>query len=653
MAGQDERCCKSQHSVAVILLLLSLAPGLSCFNLQRMTKKVQQDKIVSEPAVMGIKNGHVIFNGEKLGSQSGSSSSAATDDNGLVHVDSIQSDGPEMMLGQTLQLETAVADEAAWRRLKPTLLCGLTKMKLKVMGPGAAHLQLDTGNAHTLPLIQVPKTCGYSMQQNALGLILVVPYNGCRVLQKNGFYVLPMSWLKTPVKFACPMLESPNAAATTTAQPTTTVTPTTQPSPEMNPPQYPYPYFPYYPSYPLPRPHRDFRTTVPPATTTTATPTTQPSPEMNPPQYPYPYFPYYPSYPLPRPHWDFRTTVPPATTTTTATPTTQPFPEMNPPQYPYPYFPYYPSYPLPRPHRHFRTTVPPATTTTTATPTTQPSPEMNPPQYPYPYFPYYPSYPLPRPHRDFRTTVPPATTTTTATPTTQPSHEMNPPQYPYPYFPYYPSYPLPRPHREFRTTVPPTTTATPTTQPSPEINPPQYPYPYFPYYPSYPLPRPHRDFKTTVPPSTTTTTATPTIRPSPEMNPLQQSYPYFPYYLYYPYDVLSSLQVTTTLPQFPTACTKLTQASLTSGPAIACSNTAIPSSSTYSSPTSQFLPDDWYSFSPYMGHRNNAGTSLDAWKHGSRAGYQSAFQSQAYPQSSFLPPQSIPWFSPFKGNGIP
>ncbi|KAF3699330.1 hypothetical protein EXN66_Car015017 [Channa argus] len=554
MAGQDERCCKSQHSVAVILLLLSLAPGLSCFNLQRMTKKVQQDKIVSEPAVMGIKNGHVIFNGKELGSQSGSSSSAATDDNGLVHVDSIQSDGPEMMLGQTLQLETAVADEAAWRRLKPTLLCGLTKMKLKVMGPGAAHLQLDTGNAHTLPLIQVPKTCGYSMQQNALGLILVVPYNGCRVLQENGFYVLPMSWLKTPVKFACPMLESPNAAATTTAQPTTTVTPTTQPSPEMNPPQYPYPYFPYYPSYPLPRPHRDFRTTVLPATTT-AMPTTHPSPEMNPPQYPYPYFPYYPSYPLPMPHQDFRTTVPPATTTTTATPTTQPSPEMNPPQYPYPYFPYYPSYPLPRPHRDFRTTVPPATTTT-ATPTTQPSPEMNPPQYPYPYFPYYPSYPLARPHRDFRTTVPPATTTTTATPTTQPSPEMNPPQYPYPYFPYYPSYPLPSPHRDFRTTVPPATTATPTTQPSPEMNLPQYPYPYFPYY------------------------------------------------LYYPYDVLSNLEVR-------------------------------------------------FDAHHDMGHKNNAGKFLDAWKRGSHAGYQSAFQSQAYPRSSFLPPQSIPWFSQFKVNDIP
>lgn len=47
------------------------------------------------------------------------------------------------MLGQTSQLETA--QEAAWRRLNPKLYCGQTNMKLKVMGPGAADLQLDMG----------------------------------------------------------------------------------------------------------------------------------------------------------------------------------------------------------------------------------------------------------------------------------------------------------------------------------------------------------------------------------------------------------------------------------------------------------------------------------------------------------------------------
>ncbi|KAK2822380.1 hypothetical protein Q5P01_022445 [Channa striata] len=488
MANQAERRCGLQHSVAVVLLLLSLAPNLPCFSLQRLSKKVQQDEVASEPAAMGIRNGHIFFNGKELDSQSGSSSPVATGNNGLVHVDSVQSDGPEIILGQTLQLETALADEAAWRRLNPTLLCGPTKMKLKVMGPGAAHLQLDTGKASSLPLIQVPKTCGYSMQQNALGLILVVPYNGCRVTQKNGFYMLPMSWLKTPVKLACPMLQSSDAAATITAQPATTA----MPNPQQNPALYPYPYFPYYQYYPLHRPHHGFTTTVPPATTTTtagpaAAPAAPPSSGMNPPFYPYPYFPYYQYYPLHRPHHGFTTTVPPATTTTTAGPAAAPaaLPSsgMNPPFYPYPYFPYYQYYPLHRPHHGLTTTVPPATTTTTAAPAAAapPSSGINPPFYPYPYFPYYQSYPLHRPHHGFTTTVPPATTTTTAAPAAPPSSGMNPPFYPYPYFPYYQSYPLHRHHHGFTTTVPPATTTTagpaaaPAAPPSSGMNPPCIP----------------------------------------------------------------------------------------------------------------------------------------------------------------------------------
>lgn len=45
------------------------------------------------------------------------------------------------------------------------------------------------GFGQTLPLIQVPNTCGYSMRQNALGLILVVPYDGCSVTEEVGLFV--------------------------------------------------------------------------------------------------------------------------------------------------------------------------------------------------------------------------------------------------------------------------------------------------------------------------------------------------------------------------------------------------------------------------------------------------------------------------------
>lgn len=84
------------------------------------------------------------------------------------------------------------------------------------MGPGAADLQLHIGrknismqncllktviehwhfflllseNAQPLPLKHVPESCGFSMQQNALGLVLNVPYNACSVLTEVCFFII-------------------------------------------------------------------------------------------------------------------------------------------------------------------------------------------------------------------------------------------------------------------------------------------------------------------------------------------------------------------------------------------------------------------------------------------------------------------------------
>lgn len=49
------------------------------------------------------------------------------------------------MFAQASQLKEVMANEAAWKRLNPTLHCGQTKMKFKAMGPGAVDLQLNIG----------------------------------------------------------------------------------------------------------------------------------------------------------------------------------------------------------------------------------------------------------------------------------------------------------------------------------------------------------------------------------------------------------------------------------------------------------------------------------------------------------------------------
>ncbi|XP_034468954.1 uncharacterized protein LOC117777946 [Hippoglossus hippoglossus] len=210
MAGEDGWRCRSLQTVAVLLLLCTLAPSLTCFSLWGLSRNDQQDKVVSEASAVEIRTGSILFNGKELNSESGSPSAAATNDDGLPHVVTDQPEGSGMF-AETLQLNEVMANEGAWKRLNPALRCGQTKMKFKAMGPGAADLQLNIGNEHPLPLTQLPESCGHSLQQSTLGLVLVAPYDGCNVIQENGNYVVSMTWLEAEVKLTCPILQSPDA----------------------------------------------------------------------------------------------------------------------------------------------------------------------------------------------------------------------------------------------------------------------------------------------------------------------------------------------------------------------------------------------------------------------------------------------------------
>ncbi|XP_035526007.1 adhesive plaque matrix protein-like [Morone saxatilis] len=367
MADTVKRGHQLCHTVAVILVLCSLVVSLTCFSLRGLSRK--QDKVVIEAAVMEVRRGSILFNGKEFDSQSGSFSAAATENDGLLHTLTWINDGTGI-LEQMSQLEDAMANEAAWRRLNPSLYCGQNKMKLRAMGPRAADLQLDMGNARPLHLLQVPETCGYSMKQNALGLILVVPYDGCNVIQENGNYVLSMSWLETPVKFNCPMLTS-SAVTPASTIPKAVQQPwklaflhgarhkrqTNQPLP--NPYNVYWQWYNYYMYMMAQAPSAATTTAKPDTTTMTTKPSTENPPQINPPASPpnfyYPYcFPQYPYYALPPyPNVPVRTTTPPATTTakttgplTTEMTTTAPSSStMTTQKIPNPYYPLYIPYP--------------------------------------------------------------------------------------------------------------------------------------------------------------------------------------------------------------------------------------------------------------------------------------------------------------------
>ncbi|XP_023132327.1 uncharacterized protein LOC111572755 [Amphiprion ocellaris] len=200
---------RARHIVAVILLLCSLVPNSTSLSLQGLSKAVKEDKGGNEAPAIDVKTGSIGINGKELNFQSGSASAPG---NELLRVDLDPSDSTEM-----LELEKDFSNKAEWKRLTSSLHCGLDKMKLMFTGLGAADLQLDMGNAPPLPLMQVLETCDYLMQQNELGLDLIVPYDGCNVIQENGRYVLQMRLQETPVKFACPMLPSPDSTPGSTA----------------------------------------------------------------------------------------------------------------------------------------------------------------------------------------------------------------------------------------------------------------------------------------------------------------------------------------------------------------------------------------------------------------------------------------------------
>ncbi|XP_074507331.1 uncharacterized protein LOC141777188 isoform X2 [Sebastes fasciatus] len=493
MMRKGKRKSATVYLAAALILACYLAQTIDCYRLKK-TERREGRKEAAAARTRGVQEGEIVF-GRAYVKGSGLESPAA---DGTKDEAAYQADFAGWSKGQT---QDTSSREAFWKRMATSLQCGGNQLKFRAVGPGASQFAVEQGNAPPVPLAQVPSTCGYNMQRNPLGLVMLVPFDGCNIVQEGGSYVLPMRWQGIPVSLWCP---KPAAPALTTAAPVPETSQAPVPEPTTNTkkpgiPQLPqYPFFP--PFYPYFRPPFPVTTAAPttttnPTTTTTAkpavgkpaAPSAAPSAAPAPPSaVPFPFYPpFYPPFPWPGPS--------PAAA--------KPMPKPQPPQFP-PYMPFYPPYhPLPQflpPYPQYPTPKPITTTTPTTTKTTTTTkPKPQPPQFP-PYMPFYPPYHLPQ------------------------------------FFPPYPQYPTPKP----KTTTTPTTT---TTKPKPQ--PLQFP-PYMPFYnpyqlynyrdfippyPQYPTPKP----KTTTTPATTTTTVKPDHPPPPPQH--QQHHPHFHPQLRYPF----------------------------------------------------------------------------------------------------------------------
>ncbi|XP_056277565.1 RING finger protein 44-like [Pseudoliparis swirei] len=142
------------------------------------------------------------------------------------------------------QVQDTASIEEAWKVMSPSLHCGADQLKFSAVGPGTSRFAVEQRNGSPMPLNQVPRSCGYGMQKNPLGLVLLVPYDGCNVVQEGGSYVLPMRWQGIPVLLWC---RKPAAPSPTTAA---------QQNPQHQTPHYPHVTPPPPHVMPLPPPHQ-------------------------------------------------------------------------------------------------------------------------------------------------------------------------------------------------------------------------------------------------------------------------------------------------------------------------------------------------------------------------------------------------------------
>ncbi|KAK7945658.1 hypothetical protein WMY93_001386 [Mugilogobius chulae] len=92
--------------------------------------------------------------------------------------------------------------ETLWKRMSPSLRCGMNHMKFRALGAPPKFFELD--QHPPMPLSQVPSSCGYSMQEYSTGLNLKIPFHGCHIVQEDGHYQLSLLWNGIPVTLKCP-----------------------------------------------------------------------------------------------------------------------------------------------------------------------------------------------------------------------------------------------------------------------------------------------------------------------------------------------------------------------------------------------------------------------------------------------------------------
>ncbi|KAI4809382.1 hypothetical protein KUCAC02_018266 [Chaenocephalus aceratus] len=206
------------YLAAAVILTCYFAQTIDCYRLKK-TERREVRKYAD--TTNGFQEGTIVFGrefekGSGLDSQvtdgtKKSSSNTYEEDEAAYQGD---------FAGWMSPTQVASPKDSSWMSMSLSLQCGLGRMKFRAVEPGASQFA-------------VPSTCGYSMQRNSHALEMLVPYDGCNMVQEGGSYVLPMRWQGIPVSLWCSKPASPPAAPTAAPPASKTNSPPPPPPPHI------------------------------------------------------------------------------------------------------------------------------------------------------------------------------------------------------------------------------------------------------------------------------------------------------------------------------------------------------------------------------------------------------------------------------------
>ncbi|KAK5921257.1 hypothetical protein CgunFtcFv8_024975 [Champsocephalus gunnari] len=170
------------YLAAAVILTCYFAQTLDCY---RLKKTERRDGRKDADTTNVFQEGTIVFGrafekGSGLDSQvtdgtNKSSSNAYEEDEGAYQADAA---------GWMSPTQLASPKGSSWKSMSPSLQCGSGQLKFRVVEPGASQFAVEQGNAPPMLLSQVPSTCGYSMQRNSHAFVMLVPYDGCNMVQE-------------------------------------------------------------------------------------------------------------------------------------------------------------------------------------------------------------------------------------------------------------------------------------------------------------------------------------------------------------------------------------------------------------------------------------------------------------------------------------